>query len=106
MSPASAISWRSGTRESAATSAGNPLMTFCACVVLPPNDVENWTCWSSCVSFQSDWKGEISLPETSYTLLYAVTVTIGDSAGVQFAPPLEPPPHAAARRPDVAITPI
>jgi hypothetical protein len=33
--------------------------------VLPPNEVENWICWSSCVSFQSDWKVEISLPYTS-----------------------------------------
>ena len=65
ISPASSISWMSGRRDSAAMSAGNPLMTFCACVVLPPNEVENWTCWSSCVSFQSDWKVEISLPYTS-----------------------------------------
>ncbi len=62
MSPASSISWMSGWRDSAAMSAGNPAMTFCACVVLPPNEVENWTCWSSCDSFQSDWKVEISLP--------------------------------------------
>ena len=64
---------------------GKPAITFCACVVLPPNEVENWICWSLCDSFQSDWKVEISLPYTSYTLLYAVTVTIGDSAGVQSA---------------------
>jgi hypothetical protein len=62
MSPASWIVWTSGSSDSATMSACSPFTTACACEVLPPNDVRNWMDWPLCLSFQSDWNAEMSLP--------------------------------------------
>ena len=42
---------------------------FCACVVLPPNDIWKIRLWPSCLSFQSDANVDVSFPYASYGLL-------------------------------------
>ena len=62
MSPAFWMSSTSGSSDSATMSALNPLTTFWACVVLPPNEVWKMTDWPSWSSFHLSWKSVISLP--------------------------------------------
>src|SRR5437016_13426743 len=59
-------------------SACSPLMMLWACVVLPPNEVRNWTSWPLCLSFHSDCHVEINLPYATYGLLYAASVITGE----------------------------
>src|SRR5439155_26340150 len=88
----------SGASESATMSAPKPLATFCACVVLAPNEVwkmADCPLWSV---FQLSWKAEMSSPYVSYTVLYAASVTTGVLVAEQLAalpPAFAFPPQAA-----------
>src|SRR5438874_7691398 len=65
MSPALWTISTSGASDRATTSAGNPLATFWAWVVLPPKDdwkITDCPLWSA---FQASWKADSSLPYTS-----------------------------------------
>ena len=46
-------------------SAPKPLATFCAWVVLAPNEVWKMTDWPSWSSFHLSWKAVMSLPYVS-----------------------------------------
>src|SRR6266702_8257676 len=88
ISPAFWISCTSGTSERATMSAGNPLATFWAWAVLPPNEVWKMTCCLLCAAAHSFCQVEMSLPYASYGVLEAASVITGDLAGVH-APPDE-----------------
>src|SRR6266567_2757374 len=77
ISPAFCTISTSGASDSATTSAGKPLATFWAWVVLPPNEDWKITDWPLWEAFHWSWKAEVSLPSTSYTVLYAARVITG-----------------------------